>query len=483
MHADSGGPELPHDASGPTSLVLYTCPHCEGHFPAESFVEGGPDAPMFSDRCHTCRYEEHAQMQALLAAQVVDADAAALAAGSGPQMLQYVGDGGGDGPPADAACATMRCDKCGVTRGQNPGQDASSSTCLGCLGKGCGVPLIATPEPKVGGPKEQDAAPLAPHPLSGCEAHHADTKTCMHCGTTKELAVFRGSKNKTDRLQNRCKECEVALGRGAKRDKNGPLVVRVEQKLCRRCSEVKASDLFFHSKLSLDGLCTYCKACQKELNKQARAKRPDVLRPQVQEKECRHCGLVKPADQYFKSRMNTDGLYSYCRSCATLLNSASKKRRRAQLRSDRGAGAAPAAPRHIQNSQQRSSEGAAGLHATAPALLGSSFPGYSGGGLVLPAGLYPTSAPPAAGTLAEPLHGQYRAQPPHGGGMLQEYALIQAMTLAAGLDPSDPDATSQIQAALAMQLAMAVAASGSHSAVAAAGGHARPTPERGGELG
>lgn len=73
----------------------------------------------------------------------------------------------------------------------------------------------------------------------------------------------------------------MALGRGAKRDKNGPLVVRVEQKLCRRCSEVKASDLFFHSKLSLDGLCTYCKACQKELNKQARAKRPDVLRPQV----------------------------------------------------------------------------------------------------------------------------------------------------------------------------------------------------------
>lgn len=73
----------------------------------------------------------------------------------------------------------------------------------------------------------------------------------------------------------------MALGRGAKRDKNGPLVIRVEQKLCRRCSEVKTSDLFFHSKLSLDGLCTYCKACQKELNKQARAKRPDVLRPQV----------------------------------------------------------------------------------------------------------------------------------------------------------------------------------------------------------
>lgn len=54
-------------------------------------------------------------------------------------------------------------------------------------------------------------------------------------------------------------------------------------------------------------------ACQKELNKLARAKRPDVLRPEVTTKKCRHCQQERPADQYFKSKMNLDGLYSYCK--------------------------------------------------------------------------------------------------------------------------------------------------------------------------
>ena len=55
-------------------------------------------------------------------------------------------------------------------------------------------------------------------------------------------------------------------------------------------------------------------ACQKELNKLARAKRPDVPRPEVTMKKCRHCKEDRPADQYFKSKMNLDGLYSYCKS-------------------------------------------------------------------------------------------------------------------------------------------------------------------------
>lgn len=54
-------------------------------------------------------------------------------------------------------------------------------------------------------------------------------------------------------------DCETALGRGTKRDRSGPVVVKVTHKLCRRCNVDKESGQFFQSKLSLDGLCTYCK--------------------------------------------------------------------------------------------------------------------------------------------------------------------------------------------------------------------------------
>ncbi len=54
-------------------------------------------------------------------------------------------------------------------------------------------------------------------------------------------------------------ECETLLGRGTKRDRNGPVVVKVVHKLCRRCNVDKEAGQFFQSKLSLDGLCTYCK--------------------------------------------------------------------------------------------------------------------------------------------------------------------------------------------------------------------------------
>ena len=127
-------------------------------------------------------------------------------------------------------------------------------------------------------------------------------KTCMHCGGTKPVSSFRGSNSRDDRLQNRCKvwlpspitaehlrlhmcyasrmfclslssprppckpalsrvpqDCEAELGWGAKRDKGAAPVVKVSHKLCRRCGQDKAAPLFFTSKTSLDGLCTYCK--------------------------------------------------------------------------------------------------------------------------------------------------------------------------------------------------------------------------------
>lgn len=52
----------------------------------------------------------------------------------------------------------------------------------------------------------------------------------------------------------------------------------------------------------------------------------------VESKQCRQCKEDKGADQYFKSSVNVDGLYSYCKQCATAINTAARQRRRHQKR-------------------------------------------------------------------------------------------------------------------------------------------------------
>lgn len=54
-------------------------------------------------------------------------------------------------------------------------------------------------------------------------------------------------------------DCEALLGRGAKRDPLAAPAVRLPEKHCCRCRADKPAELFFRSKTSLDGLCTYCK--------------------------------------------------------------------------------------------------------------------------------------------------------------------------------------------------------------------------------
>ncbi len=75
----------------------------------------------------------------------------------------------------------------------------------------------------------------------------------------------------------------IVFARSAACFKHEPLAVHVQvtHKPCRRCNTDKSADDFFKSKLSLDGLCSYCKACQKDLNQQSRAKRAAVDGPKV----------------------------------------------------------------------------------------------------------------------------------------------------------------------------------------------------------
>lgn len=169
-------------------------------------------------------------------------------------------------------------------------------------------------------------------------------KRCAQCSQIKPAAAFRRTRNKTDHLQNRCKDCERVLGRGAKRDPTAPRMVQITHKLCIRCSVEKPADDFFTSKTSLDGLLTYCKACQKALSQASRKKRTEARKQGVQPepeatrsdvpatKQCKLCGEEKASDQYYKSSNNADGLYTYCKACSTQKNTVGRKLRRQKQR-------------------------------------------------------------------------------------------------------------------------------------------------------
>ncbi len=65
-----------------------------------------------------------------------------------------------------------------------------------------------------------------------------------------------------------------------------------------------------------------------QLPSQVHCKQSIHHHPQVTTKKCRSCSEDKSADDFFRSKVNVDGLYSYCKTCATKLNSKSKKTRR-----------------------------------------------------------------------------------------------------------------------------------------------------------
>lgn len=283
------------------------CPRCQRECPASEFLVGNPNTPTLSHQCHVCLYEAQ-QLQQLLAAQVVDGDASGSAALSALPVGTEASLGVPSAPsgPTGSEKVVLQLESAATSLLVPAVELASAEPPLLMDAVGSLLPASASPRALIEGRGQLPSS-------SAGDAADSARKSCMHCGEPKLTAQFRRSKNKTDGLQNRCKACEALLGRGAKRDRSVGHEVRVAHKLCRRCEEDKPADRFFRSKLSLDGLCTYCKACQKELNRSARARRPQHRPLDVAEKECRRCKLVRPASEYFKSGMNLDGLYSYCR--------------------------------------------------------------------------------------------------------------------------------------------------------------------------
>lgn len=79
--------------------------------------------------------------------------------------------------------------------------------------------------------------------------------------------------------------------------------------------------------------------CHRELNKASRDRKSEDTTRTPSAKLCKLCKQYKTQDQFYKGKMNQDGLYSYCKGCATKIDTQRKKEYRQRKRLQRADGA------------------------------------------------------------------------------------------------------------------------------------------------
>jgi hypothetical protein len=100
-------------------------------------------------------------------------------------------------------------------------------------------------------------------------------------------------------------------------------VVIDEAKRCARCARTLARDQFYPDKKAKDRLTGYCRSCARHYSEERRRSNGAKPRPTRQPlqpgqtKECRRCHQVLDVMEFYPSKQNADGRYSYCKTCDT----------------------------------------------------------------------------------------------------------------------------------------------------------------------
>ncbi len=104
-------------------------------------------------------------------------------------------------------------------------------------------------------------------------------------------------------------------------------------KKCLECGKIKNRNGFYPNKHKKDGLRTYCKKCQWQLEKmyrkgrRARVEEKRILKEQGLNR-CIKCQKVKPITEFYKTKKHTNGYDNICKQCE-------KKRKEPYRQSDR----------------------------------------------------------------------------------------------------------------------------------------------------
>ena len=142
------------------------------------------------------------------------------------------------------------------------------------------------------------------------------TLMCIRCGDAKDREDdFYKDKGKP---QQPCKACRKSYAHARwQAAKQNPNPRSTEPKRCRKCDEVKSADEFYSDVSALDGLNSYCKECAKLDGKRHHQVRLATLNyvPTMEPKKCTICGVIKPPEDFNRSRINSSGLVAQCKEC------------------------------------------------------------------------------------------------------------------------------------------------------------------------
>lgn len=152
-----------------------------------------------------------------------------------------------------------------------------------------------------------------------------ERKHCKKCNTTKGQEEFYHIKSSSDGLASNCKDCAVKIANMTRKHYHEEPTV--DSKECKMCGDLKAAEDFYRNRTNADGLFGKCKKCsdsQAEANRKPRV-RHNVSEPTVTEKECTKCQIVKPQNEFNRDKTKADGLQFRCKMC---VHEYMRKRRR-----------------------------------------------------------------------------------------------------------------------------------------------------------
>jgi hypothetical protein len=140
-----------------------------------------------------------------------------------------------------------------------------------------------------------------------------NAKTCSRCFELKEIRSFG---RQLDRTRSYCRSCESEgdSARPARKPVDTP-------QQCKHCGVVKPANKFRGMLASRTGCSYLCRACHTMYHRELRKQRiASMVVIQRIKKLCTACGQNKLASEYFKSRTKSDGLAQICKECKLAYN-------------------------------------------------------------------------------------------------------------------------------------------------------------------
>lgn len=146
-----------------------------------------------------------------------------------------------------------------------------------------------------------------------------DSKICSACKVEKGVKQFNKHKISIDGLNSNCKDCDKQKRlKNEERLKSRSEIIVPDSKFCTKCKTTKSKDCFSVVLSRKDGLSSSCKECHKANSEKRRIKLrardiDSVEHPET--KVCPDCSKELASKNFGRSIHNVDGLNTYCKEC------------------------------------------------------------------------------------------------------------------------------------------------------------------------